>query len=908
MRAERRLSAAFFAILIVAGGLIVPSAARQQVAGIQVTALLDAASQALRALREDDALARVEEALALAEKTADRLGIAMSNRLRGQVLRQLNRYPESTASYQRALAEFEALRNEKGVIDVLTGLSATAIALGQTSQVREFGDRALQLSAKPGNERARTQVLQVLGSSDVYREFSAKWNDEVYEIGRRLGDDLLVGEALIRRANGHFSAGRLAEAKTVYEEGIQVLERTNNLEPIAAAYLSLGRVFRAHGDYDGAIQRYQKAIDILAPTKERYTIVEATNAKAIALGALGRKAESLASYEHGLALARESGNPRVIDFMEGNLAAAFLNLGQYDRAIKTLEAVIARKPERSMLGYRLSALAQSLMGVKRYAEALEHITEALRIAREFKQTESVGYRLDDRARILSNLGRHEEALADARESFSIVEEIRSRLVPTDFLKRGYGDRMRNSYAQIVDLLSHLGRGNEALEFAEQGRARAFLDLLAARETGAAPTAGQTAELGSTAIGQPINLAGIKQTAARLRSTLLAFWVNNDATIVWVTRPGAEPTHLRLPITRDRLTSLVAGTTAALRPAKQGTTTRGGDGADGSLETLDEELVDLPMRGLGVIALSKDDKAAWRELHKALIEPIRGELPRGGRLTIVPHGPLLQLSFAALQNAAGRYLIEDYELHYAPSISALEFTARRQQQVAGNATSPWAVIGNPAALPVVRNRPLPPLPGAAREMASLATVAPRPGLIRLEGATAGEAELSKAIATARPSLLHFATHGFVFDDPKQSPFLALNRRGQTNADDGRLTLDEVYGLRLDTDLVVLSACRTGAGHVGSDGVLGLTRGFFYAGAPSVLATYWDVVDDATARLMSGFYRGYVKNRAKGSSLRSAQLALLADLRAGKVIVTAGGRQVTLPEHPLLWAAFFLSGEP
>jgi CHAT domain-containing protein len=61
-------------------------------------------------------------------------------------------------------------------------------------------------------------------------------------------------------------------------------------------------------------------------------------------------------------------------------------------------------------------------------------------------------------------------------------------------------------------------------------------------------------------------------------------------------------------------------------------------------------------------------------------------------------------------------------------------------------------------------------------------------------------------------------------------------------------------------------------------------------------------------MSGFYRRYASTHAKGASLRQAQLALLADLRAGKVIVTAGGRKVTLPEHPLLWAAFFLSGEP
>jgi CHAT domain-containing protein len=119
---------------------------------------------------------------------------------------------------------------------------------------------------------------------------------------------------------------------------------------------------------------------------------------------------------------------------------------------------------------------------------------------------------------------------------------------------------------------------------------------------------------------------------------------------------------------------------------------------------------------------------------------------------------------------------------------------------------------------------------------------------------------------------------------------------------------VYALRLETDLVVLSACRTGSGRVTSDGVQGLARGFFYAGSPSVLATFWDVTDEATATLMSSFYRQYVKAHAKGASLRAAQVALLADLRAGKVVVTVSGRRITLPEHPLLWAAFFLSGEP
>jgi CHAT domain-containing protein len=270
--------------------------------------------------------------------------------------------------------------------------------------------------------------------------------------------------------------------------------------------------------------------------------------------------------------------------------------------------------------------------------------------------------------------------------------------------------------------------------------------------------------------------------------------------------------------------------------------------------------------------------------------------------------LFQLSFAALQNGAGRYLIEDYDLHYAPAVSLLEFTGRRQQEVRAGSIGPWALVGNPASLPVVGDRPLAPLPGAAREIAAIAAIAPAGRLVRLDRSRAGETDLARMLQADRPSVLHFATHGFVFDDPKTPPFLALNRSGADGATDGRLTMDEVYGLRLGSDLVVLSACRTGTGRVSSDGILGLTRAFFYAGTASVMATFWDVTDETTAIFMPRFYRGYAKDRQKASSLRAAQLALLADLRAGRAVVTAAGRRVTLPEHPLLWAGFFLSGEP
>jgi CHAT domain-containing protein/tetratricopeptide (TPR) repeat protein len=916
----RLLSSLVLACALVLAGPILRASADQQLADARILLLTTQSDEASKALRIDEALARAEEAIALAETLGDRVGLAMAHQAKGITLNRGSRIRESLPWYERALSEFEALGNQRGVAGTLVGMNAAAIQLGDTAKAREYGERALHVFDQLGDAVGRARILINLVRSNASPQLEEARIKEIGDTGTRLHVVELQAESRRLEAGRRFNAGDLAGAREAFEAAIALYEQAPDVEAQAALYLSLGRVFRAHGDYEGALQRYQQAIELLAPTRERYTLVEAVNSSAVALGYLKRTRESIAAYERGLALAKESGNQRVIDFMEGNLATGLMQSGEYARAIPLIEAAIAKKPETIILGFRYVALAQALTQVGRAAEAVAPVTESIRIARGEKNLDSLPSRLANRAWIYTKLGRLEEALADMRETVALTEQTRTRLLPSDFLKRGYSDRAQIEYVRIADILSRLGSGAEALAFTEQGRARAFLDLLAAREAGAsglatrrdaaAVTGGTRGDVASTATGRPLDLAGIQQVARRLKTSVVTYSVDDDATLIWVLPPEGAPTHVRVPIAREKVAALVAATTAPLRESAGAAPTRGGDDDASVPEPADaDDLTALPMRGLGLLALSRDNRSAWRDLYKTLIEPVRSALPaRGARLTIVPHGPLFQLSFAALQNAAGRYLIEDYELHYAPAASALEFTGRRQQTVAANAAGPWAIVGNPAALPLVRDRPLPPLPGAEREIASVAALAPRGRALRLDGAGADEAALAHTLDTSHPSVLHFATHGFVFDDPKTPPFLALNRRGKTDADDGRLTLDEVYGLHLRTDLVVLSACRTGSGRVSADGVVGLTRGFFYAGTPSVVATFWDVTDEATSILMSRFYLGYAKARTKGPSLRAAQLALLAELRAGNVVVSAAGRRVTLPEHPLLWAAFFLSGEP
>jgi CHAT domain-containing protein len=201
--------------------------------------------------------------------------------------------------------------------------------------------------------------------------------------------------------------------------------------------------------------------------------------------------------------------------------------------------------------------------------------------------------------------------------------------------------------------------------------------------------------------------------------------------------------------------------------------------------------------------------------------------------------------------------------------------------------------------------LPPLPASRREVSGIRTVLGGTGTV-LTGAAARESEIRRRAPDAR--VLHFATHGVLRDDEPFDSFLAVGAEGDGPALDGRLTVRELYDLRLSADLVVLSACRTATGPVSGEGIAGLSRAFFYAGTPTVVATLWDVADDPSATLMSTFYRQWKAGADKRAALRRAQLDLIRQLRSGAVRVKApGGAVIPLQEHPFYWAAYILVGE-
>jgi CHAT domain-containing protein len=334
---------------------------------------------------------------------------------------------------------------------------------------------------------------------------------------------------------------------------------------------------------------------------------------------------------------------------------------------------------------------------------------------------------------------------------------------------------------------------------------------------------------------------------------------------------------------------------------------------------DREVLELParVRSLGA------------ELYGLLLRPLAKRL-RGKNLVIVPDGPLCYLPFELLHEEAeggmDRFLIEGHRIRYAPSLTALHLLRQWVGKREYRPDRPLWALGDPvydarderlmgksklatASLDTEREllgregrgtEGFPRLRSSGEEVEAVRALLGAPPDSVVTGPNAIEARLKRDSTSGRLAqarYVHFACHGILGLHDGQPPALVLTLVGNSGTRDefgtldGFLRLDEVTQLRLNADLVVLSACRSGQGRLyNGEGVVGLARAFLHAGSRGVVCSLWSVDDRETADLMAAFYGRLKEGRPTADALRDTQLDMI---RAGK--------------PPLYWAPFILIGQ-
>jgi CHAT domain-containing protein len=479
--------------------------------------------------------------------------------------------------------------------------------------------------------------------------------------------------------------------------------------------------------------------------------------------------------------------------------------------------------------------------------------------------------LHDRGEIALAEGDSARGIDLLKRSVEVIESQRASF-GSDTEKIGFVGDKQLVYVDLVTALVEASREEEAFAYAERAKARALVDLLAHKRRFRRGPRPESARLTRLVAGLERSEAQARSdpTAARTRSmrSRQAELEQADpelASLVTVQPPDVAELMGLVPAGETLIEYFGAGdalfafvvTRQTVRVAVL--SGKGMDGLVGSFRAA------IALRG------SDRYRAPGLELYRHLIEPIEPWIV-GTDLTIVPHGSLHYLPFDALYTGSD-HLVDRYAMRVLPSASVMKFLRRHEQ----GHTGPMLVFGNPD----LGDQEL-DLPFAEQEARTVA--ATQEGAEVLVGALATETAVKQFGGERR--VLHFATHGrFDPDAPMQSGLLMA----ADEENDGVLSVAELFDLRLDADLVTLSACETALGRLTSgDDVVGFVRGFLYAGANTIIASLWSVDDEATAVLMKYFYEGRGRTDAR-RALRLAQLEVKQRY-----------------EHPYFWAAFQVIG--
>ncbi|GET35796.1 TPR repeat-containing protein [Microseira wollei NIES-4236] len=527
-------------------------------------------------------------------------------------------------------------------------------------------------------------------------------NEERLTIARSLNDSILEASALFCLGNNYEGLGNLEreKAKHYYKQSLALAKRINSHHARwlqVRSLQGLGSYYRVKGNLADAEKNYQESLNIAENIREE-------QAEANALQALAE-----------------------IYYYRGNLEQAW---NYNERSLKLKQKLQDQIGEGNSVGFRGSIYL--LQG--KYTEALNNFEKSLRIMEALKNVYGKASTLTDIGVAYLCLNQIEEAETRLRQGIELWESVRGRLGNRDDFKVSIFEQQARTYHLLQAALIDQEKPLAALEIAERGKARALVELLS---NGLDGQLAEKREITSPTFQQ------IQQIAKEQNATLVEYAILWSRTLlIWVIKSTGE----------------IAFRQVDLKPLLQ------------EFNTSLEKLVALARQSIGVREArfvgsdgnDDDNKVAQgknkqlRQLYKILIEPITDLLAKDEkeRVIFIPQNSLFLVPFPALQDASGKYLIEQHTIVTAPSIQVLELTRQHQQRVQKVKLQDVLVVGNPT-MPSLKSRQLSSLPGAQQEATDIALLLKTKALI-------GKEATKVAIVERMPSsgIIHLATHGLL----------------------------------------------------------------------------------------------------------------------------------------------------
>jgi tetratricopeptide (TPR) repeat protein len=895
----------------------------------EAASLNNAAS--VREMMEDarGALDLYASALAINNDIGDRRAAAVILVNLGRIRSSLGARAEGIAALREAIDIQRGLGDSRGEGDAQLELGKALMDEGDYPAAGEAFERSLSLRRAARDRRGIASSLESLGVLSSRRAElgeAVRLLEEALAIRKELGDPREVAATTRHLANARFARGELARALQLHERALAIHRSLGSAAAQATDLNNIGAVYQAIGDRRAALRYIRESLRGMRAAGDAAGEALARANLGVLLEEEGDRAGAAREYAESIRLREAIGDRRGAARSRLNLAEVQSALGRPASSRKSLEEVLATFRaigDAAGEALALGALGDLLLKQGGAGAAADRFRQALELAGRSGMKEEAWRSEAGLAACLEAEGRWREALSGYERAIVGVESIRLEVISPE-LKSRFLARRIGLYHRAVRILRQHGQeaagegeppAEAAFAFAERSRARSLLDLLAESRAdlrrGVDPAllrreaallarlapAGrdlqiarnppekealedalrrteEELELLKVEIRQaapryaallyprPGSAREIQETALQPGEVLLEYMLGEEATDLWM-------------LTRDAIIWRVLPGRAAIEPDVRRL-----------LEHLSSRSADL-----GAVPAYLP---LARRLGRLLLPP--DPPPEGSRLLIVADGILHYLPFEALmapaprEAGADRPLIERFEIAYAPSASSLRLL---REPAGADRSGRILVLGDPSmASPAPWRGARDRLPFAREESLRIGGLFAADIRTVLVGDQATE-ETLKAADLRDLRYLHFAAHGLVDEEAPGRSGILLAGGG---SEDGVLQTNEIFGLGLGAEIVVLSGCRTGLGRlVRGEGLTGLTTAFLHAGARSVVVSLWNVGDRATCDLMEAFYRNLLSGSTPAAALATAKRTLL---RSGR----------PADRHPSRWAPFVLIGDP
>jgi len=898
--------------------------------------------QLLKRGHADQALVQLQKALQLFTSANNAGGLAATHNELGDLYLRQGQYSVALDHYQKAFDGFVNIK-QPDVQNAASGVSRVAgseAAAGVNAAATVADDKfnANLMLAKIGEVNFRlgktSEALAAYSRMDVKKPESA-----TSKVTRRFGG---LGGIVSSIQTGNVSVAAPTSAITMALEAKKELDEYRVSIVFSSYELGMGKIAYVSNDLETAKKHFENALEAtsssLAGAAKLGQVRRFRAAARTSLGDVllkqGKYKDATKFYNDAKKGAQEDKRLDLMWSAQRGLARSLWLQAAQEKDPKKVMSI----RESAISNYResLATIETLRAGSLRADEARSTFLATIKDV--FDEATSANAEMALAVTGTAGTDLTGKGLDYAAEAFRVNEESRARSlldllsetnaaitegVPADLLKQKQENLDRQQ--EIADMLTGVTISNEELKKkpseldADLEKLQTDFESIENQIRTASP------RYASLTANQPMSLADVQQKVLDDKTVLLEYALQPDGSYLWaVSKKGAG--LYKLPA-RSAIDTLATNLRAQLIPS-----------------TLQRRIVGIDVaeadRGLGVAASAPTDVApfvtASNALYKAVIEPAAASIA-DNRLLIVADGALNYVPFEVLLKstdggdfASLGYLVKTNELVYSPSASVV---GAIKQQRTKNANRAMLIIADPVfnsndararkAAPSTTDSEVrgigiqSALADVSGETVTPATKMEGLPLARLAGTRIEADQISKLAKTSggqadvwldldanednlgtrdlsKYRIIHVATHGLLNAERPQFTGVVLSLVGNKTSD-GFLRTDEVFNLRLGGPLVMLSACETGLGkEKRGEGVMGLTRAFMYAGAPTVGVSLWSVADKSTAELMTDFYRRLLTTNdgSSSSALRDAQLAMIS------------GKKYSAPFY---WAPFVLVGD-